>query len=85
MADTVLRLPAGDPQGDLHDQRDRVGQLHLAQTDQARDAFPSDEALIKLLHLALRNIGKKWTMPIRDWKAALNQSTIRFEDRLAQP
>ena len=49
-----------------------------------RGAFPSDEALIKLLYLALRNISKKWTMPIRDWKAALNQLTIRFEGRLLQ-
>ena len=49
-----------------------------------RGAFPSDEALIKLLYLALRNISKKWTMPIRDWKAALNRFTIQFEDRMPQ-
>ena len=49
-----------------------------------RGAFPSDEALIKLLYLALRNISKKWTMPIRDWKAALNQFTIRYAERLPQ-
>ena len=49
-----------------------------------RGALPSDEALIKLLYLALRNISKKWTMPIRDWKAALNQFTIRYEERLPQ-
>lgn len=50
-----------------------------------RGAFPNDDALIKLIYLALRNISKKWTMPIRDWKAALNQFTIRFEGRLSQP
>lgn len=49
-----------------------------------RGAFPNDEALLKLLYLALRNISKKWTMPIRDWKAALNRFTIQFEDRLPQ-
>jgi putative transposase len=49
-----------------------------------RGAFPNDDALIKLLYLALRNISKKWTLPIRDWKAALNQFTIRFEGRLSQ-
>ena len=49
-----------------------------------RGAFPSDEAQIKLLYLALRNISKKWTMPIRDWKAALNQFTIRYAERLPQ-
>jgi len=50
-----------------------------------RGAFPSDEALIKLLYLALRNIAKKWTLPIRDWKAALTRFTIQFEERLPQP
>ena len=50
-----------------------------------RGAFPTDEALMKLLYLALRNISKKWTMPIRDWKAALTRFTIQFEERLPQP
>jgi transposase-like protein len=49
-----------------------------------RGAFPNDEALVKLLYLALRNIAKKWTMPIRDWKAALTRFTIQFEERLPQ-
>jgi transposase-like protein len=49
-----------------------------------RGAFPNDEALVKLLYLALRNISKKWTMPIRDWKAALTRFTIQFEERLPQ-
>jgi len=30
----------------------------------------------------LKNIAKKWTMPIRDWKSALNQFTIIFENRM---
>ncbi|WP_435626938.1 IS256 family transposase [Candidatus Ferrigenium straubiae] len=47
-------------------------------------SFPSDEALLKLFYLALNNISKKWTMPIRDWKAALNRFTIQFEDRMPQ-
>lgn len=50
-----------------------------------RGAFPNDEALLKLLYLALRNISKKWTLPIRDWKAALNRFTIQFGERLPQP
>lgn len=47
-----------------------------------RAAFPSDEAAIKLLYLALRNISKKWTMPIRNWKAALSRFAIVFEGRV---
>ena len=47
-----------------------------------RGALPSDEALLKLLYLALGKITKKWTMPIRDWKAALNRFAIEFEGRM---
>jgi len=48
-----------------------------------RGSFPSDEALTKLFYLALRNISQKWTMPIRDWKAALTRLTIQFGDRIS--
>ncbi|TLS66229.1 transposase, partial [Mariprofundus erugo] len=47
-----------------------------------RGSFPSDDALTKLFYLALRNISKKWTMPIRDWKSALNRFSIQFDDRM---
>jgi putative transposase len=46
-----------------------------------RGALPNDEAVFKLLYLALRNISRRWTLPIRDWKAALNQFAIHFEGR----
>lgn len=49
-----------------------------------RASFPNDDALLKLFYLALKNLSKKWTMPIRDWKAALNRFTIQFEDRMPQ-
>lgn len=42
----------------------------------------NDEALLKLFYLSLMNISRKWTMPLRDWKSALNRFTIRFEDRM---
>ncbi len=57
--------------------------MSLRKLTKNRGSFPSDEALLKLFYLALRNISKKWTMPIRDWKAALNRFTIEFGDRLA--
>jgi putative transposase len=47
-----------------------------------RGSFPTDEAALKLLYLALQNIARKWTMPIREWKAALNRFAIIFEDRM---
>src|SRR6266571_1285680 len=34
--------------------------------------FPSDEAVFKVIYLAIQNIAKKWTMPIRNWTPALN-------------
>jgi putative transposase len=49
-----------------------------------RGSFPSDEALLKLFCLTLRNISRKWNMPIRDWKAALNRFTIQFDERMPQ-
>ena len=57
--------------------------MSLRKLTKNRGSFPSDEALLKLFHLAPRNISKKWTMPIRDWKAALTRFTIQFGDRIA--
>jgi putative transposase len=44
-----------------------------------KGAFPNDEAVLKLAFLALQNAAKKWTMPVRDWKLALNQFHILFD------
>jgi putative transposase len=58
--------------------------MSLRKVTKSRGAFPNDEALIKLYYLALRNISKKWTMPIQNWKAALNRFTIMFDERMPQ-
>jgi len=47
-----------------------------------RKLFPSDESAKKVVYLAIQQASKKWTMPIRNWKAALNRFMIDFEDRL---
>jgi transposase-like protein len=48
-----------------------------------RQSFPNDEAAMKLIFMGLKNISKKWTIPIRDWGAALNQFAIIYgEDRV---
>ncbi|TDK61210.1 transposase [Sapientia aquatica] len=52
--------------------------MSLRKITKNRGVFPTDEAVLKLFYLALNNISKKWTMPIRDWKAALNRFTIQF-------
>ena len=56
--------------------------MSLRKITKNRGSFPSDDALLKLFYLALNNISKKWTMPIQNWKAALNRFTIQFEDRM---
>lgn len=53
----------------------------LRKAFKTRGALPNDEAVFKLLYLALRNISRRWTMPIHNWKAALNQFAIHFEGR----
>ena len=49
-----------------------------------RCGLPNKIGRMKLFYLALNNISKKWTMPIRDWVGALNRFSIQFEDRLLQ-
>jgi putative transposase len=46
--------------------------------------FPSDEAVFKVIYLAMQNIAKKWTMPIRNWTPALNCFAIEFAGRIPQ-
>ena len=56
--------------------------MSLRKITKNRGSFPSDDSLAKLFYLALQNISRKWTMPIRDWKAALTRFSIQFGDRM---
>jgi len=47
-----------------------------------RGTFPNDESIMKLMFMGLKNVAKKWTRPIKDWKAALNQFVILYGDRV---
>jgi len=47
-----------------------------------RGAFPNDDSIFKIIYLAINRVAKKWTMPIRNWKEALNQFVILFGDRV---
>lgn len=46
--------------------------------------FPTEEAVYKVIYLAIQNIAKKWTMPIRNWVPALNYFAIEFGERFPQ-
>jgi putative transposase len=50
-----------------------------------RGHFPSDEAAGKLIWLALRNITVQWSRAAHDWKMAMNQFAILYQDRFMQP
>ena len=56
--------------------------FQLRKVTKTRASFPSDDAAIKLLYLALKNIVKKWTQPLCDWPIAVNQLSIIFPDRM---
>ena len=50
----------------------------LRKVTKNRAAFPDDEAIMKIMYLAIQKASKKWTMPIRNWGLALNQFAIIF-------
>lgn len=47
-----------------------------------RAIFPSDEALFKMLFLAAKDVSKKWTSSVRDWKSVLTHLSLVFGERL---
>lgn len=47
-----------------------------------KGAFTSDQALLKLVYLAIKDISKKWTMPIRNWGLTMQQLHIKFGNRI---
>ena len=58
--------------------------MNLRKVSKSRGSFVSDGFVIKLLYLALINIAKKWPMPLRDGKPALNRFTTQFEALLSR-
>ena len=49
----------------------------------AKSIFPTDDAIRKVVYLSVKEISKKWTMPVRDWGLAYAQFSLFFDDRLA--
>jgi len=54
----------------------------IRKVTQNRQSFPTEDAAQKLVFMALQNIANKWTMPIRDWGATLNQFAIIYGSRV---
>jgi len=49
-----------------------------------RKIYPNEESALKLIYMAIREASRRWTMPIRHWKQALNHFAILFEDRMPE-
>ena len=54
----------------------------IRKVTKTKGAFPNDDALLKLIYLATRNIMKKWTSPIHNWAITVQQLSIIFDGRL---
>jgi len=46
-----------------------------------RKIFPSDQSASKIIFLAVKNASKKWTLPLRQWKPAMNRFAIEYGER----
>ncbi|WP_019585512.1 transposase, partial [Deinococcus apachensis] len=56
--------------------------FQLRKVTKTKGAFPSEDAALKVLYLAIQRASAKWSGPIKDWRSALNVFTIVFEGRL---
>lgn len=56
----------------------------LRKYTKTKTIFPTDDSVRKSVYLSVREITKKWSMPVRDWGMAYSQLAIFFEDRLNQ-
>ncbi len=53
----------------------------LRKVTKTKSAYPTDDALRKIIYLATIEVSKKWTMPIKDWSSCISQFAIQFGDR----
>lgn len=54
----------------------------IRKVTKTKGAFTSDTALMKLIYMAIQNISKKWTQPMRNWSLTVSQLAVFFEGRL---
>ena len=46
-----------------------------------RKIFPNDTSALKIIYLCIKKASKRWTMPLREWKPAMNRFAIEYEGR----
>lgn len=54
----------------------------IRKVTKTKGAFSSEQALLKLIYLIIKNISRKWTMPVHNWGLAMSQLYIKFGDRI---
>lgn len=54
----------------------------IRKVTKTKGAFTSDQALLKLVYLAFKDLSGKWTMPMHNWGLTMSQLYIKFGDRL---
>jgi hypothetical protein len=54
----------------------------LRKVTKTKSAFTSDNALMKLLYLAIENITEKWSSPLQNWSLTFSQLDIYFRERI---
>lgn len=56
----------------------------LRKVTKTKTAYPTDDALRKIVYLSTMDISKKWTMPIKDWNNVMAQFILYYGDRLTE-
>jgi len=61
-----------------------VESLHrqFRKVTKSRAVFPSNQALFKILYLTAKQIGKKWTASVRDWRTIISYFAIHYGERV---
>ena len=82
----AFQISAGSSLVDLHNEHDEGFKRQLRKVTKSRSIFPTDDALFKLLYLAMMDITKKWVgkSGTWNWGQILNQLMIHFEGRITQ-
>ena len=57
----------------------------LRKSTKTKGAFVSDDALMKMLYLTTMRVTEKWTQPIQNWGAILQNLVIHFGERVKIP
>src|SRR6266852_6145136 len=80
--DPVFRLSGRHSQSDLHHQRGGVAEYVATQGDQDPGIVSQFGSRYETAVPGLEHIAKKWTMPVQNWKAALQRFAILLGDRV---